>query len=488
MVSIIKNIVEKIKLWWKNFFKKKKKIIKKNKHLLCDDKTTSRNKKYVLNINLNNDDKASSIGTFYPQLYQRNKYLLQKKTNKLKKRIIGLDIYEKNQNIKIIDNIIDTINESNLYINQAIEINTLLNTINNDQELNLNTNEKLNILKENISTIIDKKLDDYETSILKKAYHEYDSVNYVIITTILIDDIIDEINQLNEDFQKNKYSQIEYERKIKKIKEKISKLETINNRKEVQDEIEKLRKDFYTKRKDKYDLLYNEEVFVNLNKKCDELLDIIYKKEKINSTNILIENAIEIENNKRKKEENEEKKIRKKKQEKIEQEYNENVIKRFIDMEFAHKFILLREKNRKILTTKEEIIKETLNYYNEFIIGEIHEFNFERNKIKTEVTKLYNDITSTICCIEKKEFIPLEHINIKLEDLTQATLERQLILNDMIHKKHNYRMEENETSKNVTTKLNNILTKEKSKEQKDNKDQKTLKKEFKMNIASENNK
>ena len=37
-------------------------------------------------------------------------------------------------------------------------------------DINLNTNEKLNILKDNISTIIDKKLDEYETNIIKKAY------------------------------------------------------------------------------------------------------------------------------------------------------------------------------------------------------------------------------------------------------------------------------------------------------------------------------
>jgi len=501
MDTLIKNIIERIKLWWNNLFKKKKKITKTKKQLIFDkDNNIKKKNKYVFNINLEDENKTSTIGTFYPKLNANNKFLLKKKADKLKKKIINLNIKENNinekarglaqpkeneLNIKIIDNIIEKVNDNEIYINQAIEINNLLNTINNDQELNLNTNEKLNILKDNISTIIDKKLDDYETSIIKKAYQEFDNVNYIIVTTLLIDDIIDEINELNEDFKKNKYTKIEYERKIKKIKEKIDKLENINNRKEVQDEIENLKKDFYTKKKDKYDLLYNNEIFINLNNKCDELLEIINNKEKetINNNKIIIEKKEQKKNQKEKQEEIKKKEKEQQEKNELEKEYNENIIKRFIDMEFAHKLLLLRESKRKQLITKEEIIKETLNYYDDFIIGETQSFNFERNKIKTEVTKLYNDITSTICNLEKREFIPLEHINIKLETLTEATLERQAILNNMIEKKHNYRIDDDERSKVVTNKLTNILNNEKKKEKKD---EKVLKKEYKT--KSSNNK
>ena len=485
MDTLIKDIIEKIKLWWKNLFKKKKKIVKTKQQQIINN-TISKKEKYVLNINLNEEDKTSTIGTLYPKLNSKNKFLLKRKTNTLKKKIIGLEIKQNDLNIKVVDDILETIDNNEIYINQAIEINNLLNVINKDEELNLNTNEKLNILKENISTIIDKKLDEYETSIIKKAYHEFDNVNYVIITTLLIDDIIDEINELNEDFKKNKYTKIEYERKINKIKDKIEKLQTINNRREVQDELENLKKDFYTKKKDKYDLLYNEEIFINLNNKCDELLKIVNDKEKelINNNKMIMENQ-EKKEKKAKEKQEEIKKKKKEQQEKkeLEEEYNENIIKRFIDMEFAHKLILLRESKRKKLITKEDVINETLKYYNDFLIGENQEFNFERNRIKTEVTKLYNDITSTICSLEKKEFVPLEHINIKLEVLTEETLERQAILNDMIEKKHHHKMEDNETSKSVTNKLTNILTKEKQQQQ-EKKDEKVLKKEFKTNTSN----
>lgn len=479
MGELIKNIIEKMKLWFNNFFKKKKQMKKKKVQTLINNNDQIKKDKYVLNINLNNDNKSSTIGTFYPKLSSKNKLLLHRKGNTLKKKIIGLELKNNEVNIKIVDNVLKIINEEPIYLNQAIEINNLLNNINNDQELNLNTNEKLNILKDNISIIIDKKLDEYETKILKKAYHEYKEVNYVIVTTLLIDDIIDEINELNEDFNKNKYTKIEYEKKLKKIKDKINKLETINNRKEVQDEIDNLRKDFYTKKKDKYDLLYNEEVFININNKCDELLKQINEKEK----DIIHKKRVIIEKKEEKQKEKEELKKKKKdekdkQKEEFEKEYNENIIKRFIDMEFAHKLILLREKRRKKLVNKEDIIMETIHYYNDFLIGETQKFNFERNKVKTEVTKLYNDITSTICSIEKKEFIPLEHINIKLDVLVGETLERQEILNDIIEKKYDYKMKETENNQKVTNKLTNVLNTEKEKEKKNEKEGKLLKKEY----------
>ena len=485
--ELIKDIIEKIKLWWKNLFKKKK-IIKKDKQQKNIQEKELQVKKHHIKINLNNENKSSSIGTLYPKLSKKNLLLLNKKTNTLKHKVSLLDLKNNNLNIDTINDILNTINKNELYINQAIEINHLLNNINSDTELNLNTNEKLNILKDNISIIINQKLDDYQTSIIKKAYSEYNSVNYVIMTTLLIDDIIDEINELNNDFKKIKYTKIEYERKISQIKDKINKLEIINNRKEVIDEIENLRKDFYTKKKDKYDLLYNNEIFINLNNKCDELLNIININEKEQK---YIKINLEKETEKKKNEiQKKQETLKKKRQEqeekkKKEQEFNENVIKRFIDMEFAHRLLLLREGKRNKLLTKEQIINHTISYYNDFLLGEQHEFNFERNKVKTEITKLYNDISSVICNIEKKEFVPLEHINIKLEILTEATIEKQTTLNNLIEKKYNYKIEEDNTNKRTTAKLNTILTKEKDKENK-KENSKVLKKE--LNSTNNNNK
>lgn len=473
---LIKNIIEKIKLWFKNLLKKKKEI-KKKKQLINQNPYINQKNKLYQNITImDNGNKNSNIGTIYARLNLKNIYLLNNKGLILKKKIKSLHTKDEELNLQIIDEILESINENNIYINQYVEIDKLFNNISNDQEININTTEKLNIFKENISTIIDKKLDDYEISIIKKAYKEYETVNYVIVTTLIIDDIILEINELNEAFKKNKYTKYEYKQKIDKIREKIDKLETINDRKEVKEELDKLKDDFYTKKKDKYDLLYNEEIFINLNSQCDNLMKLVHiKEENQRKKKILIEKKKELKEKKR--EEIEKKQQIEKQKEELLRE-KDNIFKRFIDNEIAHRILLLRESIRKKLTSKEETIYETLKYYQDFLIGEQHNFNFQRNKTKTEVAKLYNDITHTICTMQKKEFIPLEHINIKLEILTTKTLEHQEILNNMIEKKYNVKVEEREESRGVKAKLTTILENEKKKN-KTNETPKVLKKELK---------
>ena len=60
--ELIKDIIEKIKLWWKNLFKKKK-IIKKDKQQKNIQEKELQVKKHHIKINLNNENKSSSIGT-----------------------------------------------------------------------------------------------------------------------------------------------------------------------------------------------------------------------------------------------------------------------------------------------------------------------------------------------------------------------------------------------------------------------------------------
>lgn len=467
--NLVKNIIEKIKLWLKNFFRKKRQLAKKKTNF--EEKQNKKKPLYQNIITNINDNKNSNIGTFlYKTNFQRKEALL-KKHLEVRKKIAGYDTNFE-ENIKLIKEIEKLINNHDLYVNQYYEINKLLSNSHQDNNLNLNTNEKLILLKENISTIIDKKLNDYEIKIIEKAYREYQEVNYIIVTTLIIDDLITEIEEVYNDFKKNKYSKIEYERLIKNIKEKIAKIEEINNYVEVEKEIELLRKDFYTKKKDKYDLLYNKEIFINLYTKCNEILKKVKENEKKQNEKkkFIIEKKNEEEKRKY------DQKIKQKEKDKLQKE-KDNILKRFIDIEIAHRILLLRESKRKKLHTKDELIKETLNFYDEFVMGETQEFKFSRNKIKTEVAKLYNDITSTICTIQKKEFIPLEHINIKLTTLTEKTLEHQTMLNYMIEKKHQYKINEHPSSKNVSIKLIKILEKEKEKEKTD-KTAKILKKEY----------
>ena len=134
-----------------------------------------------------------------------------------------------------------------------------------------------------------------------------------------------------------------------------------------------------------------------------------------------------------------------------------------MDLELARQILLMRELIR-LKKDKKDLVKDTLESYQEFLNGENHQFNFSRNRIKTEVAKLYNDTLHNICIIEKTEYIPVEHINIKLSDLVSVTLENQERLNNLIETHKKVDINKEETSIKVNQKLNCILEKEKVRE------------------------
>ena len=74
---------------------------------------------------------------------------------------------------------------------------------------------------------------------------------------MLIDELYSELEKAHDNYQKKRYSKKDFIDKVREIEKKLERLEKINNREEVQKEIELLRSDLYTKRKDKYDILYN---------------------------------------------------------------------------------------------------------------------------------------------------------------------------------------------------------------------------------------
>lgn len=479
--NFIKDLAEKMKLLWRNILNKRKIKYKKAKEKKEIEEKNKHYKKQTLNkINYN---------LLYPKITLEEKKLLNTKCLNLKNKIFVLKQENNNLNINTINEIINSINNNEIHTNQYVNINKLLDNINNNEELKLNTNEKLEILKDNISTIIDKKLNDYEEYVLEKAYQEYNQVNYVIMTTLLINDILQEIKEVNDDYNKNKYSKIEYEQKIKKIKNKINNLKTINNRKEVREELENLQQDFFTKKNDKYNLLYNDSIFDNLEDECDKLIKNIEYKEKLEKKkeeNDKIEKEeIKLALNKKNKvlKEKEEKEKQKEQKEKKEKEYENNLLKRFIDQEIAKKILLLRETSRNVINTKDSVIRETINFYNNFLEGDNHEFNFEKNRLKTEIVLLYNDINHNISFIEKTDYLPLNSINIDVNSLAYATLQKQKTLNNLIEKKYSVNIDKDESSKAVKDKLTQAINKEEKhndKAKKDNKE-KVLKKEFKTN-------
>jgi hypothetical protein len=188
---------------------------------------------------------------------------------------IGL-IEEKleNESNDIIDKIKKEITSSKISFYQNELISEKIENVLQDKKSMIDTKEKIVTLDKEIIDI----LENYDKNIKEKTKREYSVVNYVTLTTLLLDETNLEIKNLKEDFHHHKYNKHYYEKEIKKIKSRIDYLKSIMANESVKKEIEELKKDLYTKRYDKYDLLYNEEAFLGLDKICDDLLKKVNKR------------------------------------------------------------------------------------------------------------------------------------------------------------------------------------------------------------------
>ncbi len=295
-----------------------------------------------------------------------------------------------------IDKVIEEINNKDISIIEENEIKREISTITNDKNIDENIEQKVDYFTKNVDKIINE-VDDY---FLRDVIREYQKVNYVTVSTTIIDKNIERFKKLEEDFRHHRYNKYYYEREINQLKNELKQIKDLKNKKEVSEHIEKLKKELYTKSKDKYDLLYNNEVFMNFEKECDNLLH------KINAKVIDIKKEEVVKEEKPKD-------VRKK------EEYLENILLRFKDMELAQELILLAQKN------DNEAIKSNIYDYVRYIYqkydnGIDADFNFSRNKKKTELVILFNELNLAIGNVKKEEFITVDHINFRMQDLVEA--------------------------------------------------------------------
>lgn len=322
------------------------------------------------------------------------------------------DIIKRNNDFKIhlneVNKVIKLIEKKDISIIAEDEIEREISNINSDKNILDKDNTKLNDFSNRIFTIIGNIDKDFASEVLK----DYEKVNYITLSTTIIDKNYERLMKLEDDFKNHRYNKFYYEREINRIKKELNRLKDIKTNKEVNDHINLLKKELYTKSKDKYDLLYNNEIFINFNNECDELLNKINAK------------VIDI-----KKDKEEKKTITNKKEE----EYIKKILLRFQDMELAREILLqANERNIKI-TNRDDIINYINSIYEEFNNGIEANFNYEKNRKRTELVKLYNDINKVIGVVKKEEYIPILHINFKMDDLIEASLYKKDELDIILH-------------------------------------------------------
>ena len=334
--------------------------------------------------------------------------------------------YDKNSflvkdNITKIDNVIKLLEQKQISL---IEKNSLID-INDSYE-----NSKNNIIDdiENYNKDMRYVMENINKNIIDKVKLDYKKVNYITLTTELLDEIQSNLKKIEDNYKSHLYNKHYYEREINKIKRQILELKELKNKPYVYNEILRLRKELYTKSKDKYDILYNNEIFMNINEKCDELVSKVNAK------------VVDI-----KKEETKKDNINKK------NEYLKNILLRFQDMELARDIIL--EKEKIDFKNDKEMILYIKNMYNEFNVDIDIPFNFNRNRDKTELVVLFNRLNRVNCYLKKEKYISIEHINFRMNDLVEAVNIKNEELNNTMLNKYNIDI----TDQQVNDKIKGLL-------------------------------
>ena len=321
-----------------------------------------------------------------------------------KKSIINkYEVIEKREkdfkiHVNEIDKVINEINKEKISLVEEDAIEEKIDNVVNDKNLSTDIDQKVDNFIKNVR----EDLNTVDEFFLRDVVREYNKVNYVTLSTMIVDKNYERYKKLTEDFHNHRYNKYYYEREINKIKKELKKVQNLKNKKEVREHINKLKKELYTKSKDKYDLLYNNEVFMNFNKECDLLLDKVNTK------------VIDI-----KKEEPKKEKSKKEIEEENKERYLERILLRFQDMSLARKLILDAQTEDAALINNPEV--DFISMIDEKYNRGIEEpFNYQRNKRKTELVIFYNELNMAINKEKKEPIISIDHINFRMNDLEEA--------------------------------------------------------------------
>ena len=369
-----------------------------------DDKVVSNIHNYIENTDIERIN-SNRLKTFLNNVDEENKEKILTVVDTVKNK------YEKNKEIiEEFDNTIEYIKDNEISyagmdaINKEIEIN--------DKD-NSNKEKSSNDNNDNYDKDIINKIKNWDKRIIEDVKLEYQKINYITISTTIVDKMFNKYKKIEEDYQKHHFNKAYYDREINKLKSQIYYLCDIKNKKIVFEEIQKLKKDLYTKSKDKYDILYNNEVFMDIEKKCDDLLNKVNQK------------VVDI-----KKEQNEKQSENKKDKDKQKKKrYLDNIILRFQDLELSREIIAI---NQYDVDLSKDVSLYINDSYHNFINGIDLPFNFQRNKAKTELVVLYNNLNNVISKNKNESFIPIDHINFRIEDLIEATLVRMREVNTIV--------------------------------------------------------
>ena len=464
--------IKKFFAWILSFFFDRNNTTKKKKRVLGKVVSRTGSKTGVKGAFSNRDEDmgASHVIDIYPYTEAKDLKSIDELIEKLADKVEEINDEKKQDEIKVIKEIKESIakkaESESINVSQEEDIKEVLTTAIKDEEIHIDTDQKIRNIQKEIDKVLDKKINKHDKDIIEKAYYKYEKVNYVVATTMEIEELEEDIKDLQDSLERGLHKKDYYLDKVKEIEKKINRLRKINKNPKVYDELERLKEDFYTKSIDKYDLLYTKEVFINLDKQCENIIDIINNKEKEEDKDEKTrKDKIQEERQKRELEREEERKLKEQERERRQREKEEredNIIKRYFDLKISNSILLtnlLIHRER----MKSGIVKTLEEDYDDYLQGETNNFNFDRNKQKTEVCKLYNNLLEVLCTEQKAPFEPVNHINYQYQKLLEETIATKEAVERKTFEKTGNDIMMTPKSIAVSDKLDNELTKEKQK-------------------------
>ena len=439
-MPLIKKIIEWIKHLFQIFFGKRK-IVKKVKKNIAK----ARNRHYLKGYGMIPEEVGTFALPIYLMINKEEKEKTLCKVKLLETKILEIDSLNNKIVLEKINEIEERLEQSRISFYQNQIINEKLDDVLKDKKILIDTEKKINSLNHDIIEI----MENFDKNIQDKVRKEYDKINFITISTLLLDETMKEVQGLEEDYKHHKYNKFYYEKAVNRIKERIKNLKKVRDSYKVQEEIEKLRHELYTKSKDKYDLLYNDEIFLNVENVCNDLVRKVNRKV-IDLKKVKEDKKEEKEKTKKEEIEEKEKKDR----------WEENVLKRFQDLELARRMLLLSHKEEYEVENTDDLLQRMNNIYFEFLNSNKIIFNFERNKTKMELRRFYNDVNQLYCTLTKQECLFIDHINDKMSDLLEDSISKKKELESLLEEKYHYQQEKHEASILVNNKLNILKEKE----------------------------
>lgn len=419
-MELILDIINKIIMWFKNFFRRKKK--KQKKELETKKRIDALSKKQAKNMIVKMDDDKGdlSIGKMYSKANKETVSVVLRKIEELEKQILASDINEelKQAEVESLNKVITAINNKEINVKQALAIENKVDKLIKGNEISA---DKIDNLNETIKKELENK---DEEKIVHEVEEKFHKANYVLCTSRLIEDYFDELRHLEEDMKLNHHDDYYYRDEIRRLQDRFGLLYDVYASPEIQSDLRYLKDDFISFKNDKYSLLTGSDVFNELQEKC-RLLNEEREKGKIKPKPEVKKKEVKP----LKKEEKPKEEVKKEVKDPF-QEWREKILKRLQDMELAN--LILQEHDMQERNMKDQFINGLIDEYYAYLGGEKREFNFDRNKTKTEIANLYNDVTRRLCSLDKKEFIPLNHINLRLDEIAQLTLDNKHVLEERI--------------------------------------------------------